>query len=95
VWRFNHKIRRFLAGQTLRVEALAAARIQWHTGNRETTHEISTEDTRLGVHRVDLPTAKLPAGTTVHFTLFWPEANQWEGTNFAVEINRAEIKTTA
>jgi len=86
VWRFNHKIRRFRAGQTLRVEVLNPAQLHWSTDNWQTTHDLPTEDTRLGVHRVDLPTAKLAAGTTVRFTIFWPEAKQWEEADFAVEI---------
>ena len=86
VWRFNHKIRRFPAGQTLRVEVLDSARLHWSADNWQTTHDIPTEDTKLGIHRVDLPTAKLAAGTTVRFTIFWPESKQWEDTDFAVEI---------
>jgi glucoamylase len=86
VWRFNHKIHSFPAGQTLRVELLAGARLHWSADNWQTSHDITTKDTRLGVHRVDLPTAKLSAGTTVHLSIFWPEANHWGNTNFAVEI---------
>jgi glucoamylase len=86
VWRFNHKLRSFPAGRTLRVEVLTPAQLHWSTDNWQTTHDLITEDTRLGVYRADLPTAKLAAGTTLRFTIFWPEAKQWEGTNFAVEI---------
>jgi glucoamylase len=89
VWRFNHKIHSFPVGQTLRVELLAGARLHWSADNWQTFHDISTEDTRLGVHRVDLPTAKLSAGTTLYFTIFWRESNHWENTDFAVEIDEA------
>jgi glucoamylase len=34
----------------------------------------------------DLPVATLLRGTTVVFTMFWPQHERWKGTNFSVEF---------
>jgi glucoamylase len=87
VWRFNHKCRRFPAGQQLRVEVLAPANVHWSADNWQTTHDTPTRDTGLGIHIADLPTASLPPGGGVCFSLFWVEANRWEGQDFRVAID--------
>jgi glucoamylase len=42
------------------------------------------------VHVVDLPTAALAPGAIVPFTFYWPGADRWEGTDFAVAVVAAE-----
>ncbi len=85
-WRFNQKCRTMRTARTLRVEVLAPAVVRWTTDGWRTAQETPTHDTGLGVHLADLPTHELPAGSTVVFTFRWPEADRWEGTNFAVEV---------
>ena len=46
----------------------------------------ATEDTGLGVHLFDLPATTLAPGTTIVFTLFWPQQGRWEGIDFSVEV---------
>ncbi len=48
--------------------------------------DTKTRDTGLGIHIADLPTDKLPPGAQVLFTFFWPDADRWEGVDFAVTI---------
>ena len=61
-WRFAQKSRSVPAGMTLRVETMAPARIHWSTDRWATTADTDTEDTGLGVHFADLPTARFPQG---------------------------------
>jgi glucoamylase len=86
VWRFNHKCGALPAGKTLRVEVLAPAVVHFSLDDWRTVHDVATRDTGLGVHVADLPTAACPPGTTVRFTFRWPQADRWEGTDFATIV---------
>lgn len=84
VWRFNHKIRSLPAGKTLRVETLEPAVIHWSSDGWRTSHDTATRDTGLAIHSADLETGLLPEGSRVEFTIYWPGADRWEGTDFTV-----------
>jgi len=84
VWRFNHKCRGMHADETLRIEVLAPSAVHWSTDGWATVHDSATRDSGLGVHLVDLPTARLRAGGRIDFTFYWPEAHRWEGIDYAV-----------
>jgi glucoamylase len=86
LWRFNHKCRAITAGDTLRIETLAPATIHWSSDDWRTTQDTHTQGNDLGVHVADLPTANLRAGTRLHFTFHWPEADRWEGTDFEMDV---------
>ena len=85
VWRFDRR-RRTVADKNLRIEVLEPARIHWSSDSWHTINDGPTRDTGLGVHVFDLPAATLAPGTTIVFTLFWPQNQRWEGTNFSVEV---------
>jgi len=84
VWRFNHKIRSLPAGKTLRVETLEPAVIHWSSDGWRISHDTATRDTGLAIHSADLETGSLPEGSQVEFTIYWPGADRWEGTDFTV-----------
>jgi glucoamylase len=86
VWRFNNKTASIPAGKTLRLESLAAAVVHWSADGWQTAHDTGTCDTGLGIYVADLPTARLPVGTALRFTFYWPTADRWEGTDFVVEV---------
>jgi glucoamylase len=86
-WRFNHKTHSFPAGRVLRIETLAEATVHWSDDGWHTTHDTTTQDTGLGVHKADLPTKSLAHGATVKFTFFWHAAARWEGTDFEILVN--------
>ena len=85
-WRFSHQCREMPAGKALRVEVLAPAHVRWSDDDWQTAREIDTRDTTLGIHLADLPTAHVPAGRTVAFTFYWPQADRWEGRTFTVRV---------
>ncbi|HVX09829.1 MAG TPA: glucan 1,4-alpha-glucosidase [Pirellulales bacterium] len=85
-WRFNHRCHQMAAGKILRIEVLSPAMIRWSCDDWNTTHEINTCNTELGLHMADLPTCGLAAGASVVFTFFWPEAAKWEGTDFRIHV---------
>jgi glucoamylase len=86
IWRFSHRRHTLPPGKTLRLETLAPAAIHWSTDAWNTTHEMATRATGLGVHVADIPTSDLPEGTIICFTFYWTEHERWEGTDFDVRI---------
>ena len=90
-WRFNHKVAAIPVGGWLRIELLAAATVHWTTDRWTTAADIDTRDTGLGIFVVDLPTDALIDGTLLEFTLYWPEAERWERTNFKVQITKPSV----
>jgi glucoamylase len=94
IWRFNHKPRMMPAGKRLRLETLAPALVHWSADGWRTTYDTETRDTRLGVHVADLPTDDLAVGTTLQFTFYWPTADRWEGSDFAVLIRQSVLCAT-
>jgi glucoamylase len=86
IWRFNQKIRSIAAGCVLRIETTAPAHVRYSTDAWHSLSEAVTQLTGFGVHFLDLPTASLPAGTSVIFTCYWPETNHWEGIDFRVQV---------
>jgi glucoamylase len=86
VWRFNHKITRVPLGHGLRIEVLAPAVVHWSADGWASTTDVATRDSGLGVHYVDLPVGDLAVGTVVRFTFRWPDADRWEGADFAVAL---------
>ena len=85
-WRFNHMAKHLLQGTNLRVELLAPAVVHWSVDNWKTAADVKTADSGLGLQCADLPTNKLPIEGRVTFTLFWPDAGKWEGTNWEVVV---------
>jgi glucoamylase len=85
-WRFNHKCRCLPAGRVLRIELLAPARIHWSTDNWTTVQDRETLATEFEVHYLDLPSGEMNSGTTLVFTFFWSEVQQWEGSDFSVRV---------
>jgi glucoamylase len=86
IWRFNSKVRAMPANKTLRVETLAPGVVRWSVDGWRTVHDTATRDTTLGVHVSDLRTGDLCRGDRVHFTLYWPDVERWEGVDFLVCI---------
>ncbi len=91
-WRFEQPCIAIEVGSTLRLEARAAAEIEWSFDNWRTLSTTATVDSHFGIHYVDLPTESLAAGDVARFTFHWIEADHWEGRNFEVSIKPAAGK---
>jgi glucoamylase len=87
VWRFNHKIRTMPSGKMLRVETSDPALIHWSDDDWQTSNDVKTSDTGLGIHYADLSTTSLPDGKQVIFTFYWPQADHWENKDFPVSVS--------
>jgi glucoamylase len=85
-WRYNNKPRSMPCGKILRLVLLAPAMAHWSMDNWKTSQDSNSSDTGLGIHVIDLPTAKLPVGQTICFTFYWREADRWEGGDFTVRV---------
>ena len=88
VWCVNNKPRSMRAGTTLRVSTRAPAIVHWSSDDWQSVHDFVGGETGLGIWYSDLPTAHLPVGATVRFTLHWTATDRWEGTDFAVVVSR-------
>src|SRR4029077_18615557 len=85
-WRFNNKCRSVPRGRTLRLVLLYPALVHWSGDGWKTAQDANARDTGLGIYVLDLPTASLPVGGQVVFTLFWPNENRWESTDYSVTV---------
>jgi glucoamylase len=90
VWQLTSRVDRVALGRILRLEFLEEARIHWSMDNWTTVADSPTVATGLGLHILDLPTARLTGEGAVRFTIFWPKQNRWEGTDFQVGIVKAD-----
>jgi glucoamylase len=86
IWRYNHKCRVVPRGNTLRIEVLSPAVIHWSADEWKTSKDVTSQDTGIGVHIVDLHTSKVVGKAALSFTFYWPETKEWEGTNFSVQV---------
>ncbi len=86
-WRLNNKTRTVPRHQTLRLNLLSPALVHWSLDGWKTTHDSETQDTGVGIHILNLPTASLAAGSQVVFTFFWTEEKRWEGRDYTVTVD--------
>ncbi len=85
VWRFDRQ-RQTVAGKNLRIEVFEPATVHWSSDQWQTTHDLDTQDTGLGVHCADLPSADIAPGSAILFTFFWRQAQRWEGRDFTLHV---------
>ena len=85
-WQYNQKLQSFAPGKILRIGLLETALVHWTTDDWQTTLDVQTQDTGLGVYYVDLPTAGLPPRSMLTFTFEWTARGAWEGVNYTVQV---------
>ena len=86
LWRFNNKISRISAGKRLRIEVMARAVVHWSSDGWKHVNDTPTCRNGFGIDVAELATERLPKGTVIVFTFYWPDADHWEGTDFAVTV---------
>jgi glucoamylase len=89
VWRLTAKTDHIAAGRILRLEFLEPAQVHWSIDNWTKVLDSPAVATGLGTYIFDLPNDGLGGAGTVRFTMFWPQRNRWEGSDFEVAIVRA------
>jgi glucoamylase len=87
-WRMNNKCRTVPRNQTLRLNLLSPAIVHWSTDDWNSVHDTETRNTGMGIHILNLPTASMPVGGKVVFTLYWPNEKRWEGTDYSVTVEQ-------
>ncbi len=85
-WRFNNKCRILPAGKILRVALMAPATVHWSDDGWKTAHDLATRDTGAGIYVADVPTSQMETGRNIVFTMYWPQGQKWEGTDFTVTV---------
>ncbi|TIL66913.1 MAG: glucan 1,4-alpha-glucosidase, partial [Mesorhizobium sp.] len=90
IWRFNNKIRSIPTGKMLRVELAARGVVHWSSDKWLTVRDDKTIENAFGVHLVDLSVDRLPPGSTIVFTFFWPDTSRWENVDFTVCIEGSD-----
>jgi glucoamylase len=85
-WRYNNKLRSMPCGKALRLVLLSPAMVHWSFDAWKTSKDDYARDTGVKTYIADLPTEKLAVGQSVYFTFYWPQADKWEGGDFAIRI---------
>jgi glucoamylase len=91
VWRFNNKLRRLPHGKNLRIVTLVPAIVHWGRDEWRSVQDVEAVDTGLAVYVAELTTGWLDVGENVHFTFFWPESDRWEGVDFRLPVESADV----
>jgi len=60
--------------------------VRWSSDDWQTSHDVQTHDTGLGVYIADLPTTGLPSRASLAFTFQWTDSGAWEGINYTVQV---------
>jgi glucoamylase len=87
VWKMNRQVRRVAPGTLLRVQASSPFQLHWSDDEWHTPRDTSSIPTSLGVEYADIQIdsdQKAP----LKFTFFWPVDNQWQGSDYAVEVEQ-------
>jgi glucoamylase len=88
-WQVTARTDRIAQGRTLRLEFLDQANVHWSVDDWKTVTDSPTVATGLGLYNFDLSTEHLAGQTVIRFTIFWPQQNRWEGTDFDVTVIKA------
>jgi glucoamylase len=95
----RRRTRRMAAGKTLRISAAERFRVRWTSDGWRTHADVESRTVGYAGWYADLATeaAQVGAGQAgaaqtgvVSFTLYWPDEERWEGTNFEVELEAVE-----
>lgn len=88
VWKMNRQVRSVPAGGLLRVQASSPFCLHWSADQWQTAHDTSSTPTSIGVEYADIEVA-VTQNSSLRFTFFWPQDNQWQGVDYQVEVTPA------
>jgi glucoamylase len=87
VWKMNRQVRKVPAGALLRVQASSPFMLHWSDDEWTTPRDTISTPTALGIEYVDIQISTAQS-TPLRFTFHWPLDNQWQGVDYAVEIQQ-------
>ncbi|MGG6892726.1 glycoside hydrolase family 15 protein [Rhizobium sp. BR 315] len=87
VWNFDRQFLSMKAGKTVRIPMTTPFRLRWTDDGWNSWQDITTTDTAVGIHYVDLPTQVAQAGSSLTFTFFWLSSQTWQGSNFSIDLH--------
>jgi glucoamylase len=83
-WQMNHKRRHWFPGdKTVRIAFTHPAALVYTTDNWLHTLNAPLEDSGVGMYYADIALDKI---RMIEFTMFWTDKQQWEGTNFRMDL---------
>jgi len=86
-WRFDHQRKSMSNKKALRIEVMADAIIHWTDDNWQTSNDLQTIHSGLGIFVGDI-LLKNKSDEEIIFTFFWKESKRWENKNFRVKIDK-------
>jgi glucoamylase len=85
-WTFDHQILEASAKAALTISVRAPALLHWSTDEWITVRQDPARALGGGTFGWKFRPGTLPAGATLRFTFFWPEADRWEGRDFTITL---------
>ena len=86
IWMPRLPITRIHAGQTLWLYLPRPARVHQGVDGWRHITDIDTVDTTFGVHIARIESASFSAGSTIDFTCFWTDNQEWDGHDHRIDI---------
>ena len=91
IWRMNQKSRTIQAGRVLRVELPYPGVVRWKVDGTGRCRGIPARPTGLGLHVADLPSAEVPTGSAMVFSLESGDGSDHR-QEYSVEVTGADFK---
>jgi glucoamylase len=90
VWRKDRQVRRMDANRRLRVENEQYFHLIWAADDWKTTERTESRSVGSAGFFADAAAARggPGKGERIVFTLFWPEENRWQGSNYEVALEQ-------
>jgi glucoamylase len=77
------------SGQRLRICVEEPALVHYGVDGWQRAADVATQDSGIGLHVADVPTAELRAGQSLDFTLLRTASKRWEGRDYRIEVSDA------
>ena len=85
IWKFSRQIPTMKQGYTLPIQASVSFRLNWSKDDWQMVNDTDSTATALGIEFVDIPIDS-PQTSSIHFTLFWTDFQNWENSNYQVAV---------
>ena len=85
VWKMNRQVRSVPAGGLLRIQASSPFVLHWSDDEWNTAKDKASTMTALGIEYVDIQ-VEASQKAPLRFTFNWPVDNQWQGSDFTVQV---------